>query len=135
MLLTLDHKVILKKVKPGALAIHHRGKLYNVNTEAVAVAHYEGKPKKAEPRLFYYENDPSPISYMGEKKERPDRSFDLMEREIRLNAINQQSSPSLGSKLGPIAERVGSWFSLYNAFILIVVASLVWGYISGALVF
>ena len=132
VIFTTDHKVILKKIRSGREILNHKGKLYEVDPRAVVSAFYEGKPKKAEPRLFYFESEPGPIYYTGEGK-RPDTSFNLMEKEIRLNAIDQQSSPSLGSKLGPIVERLGSWLSIYNVFILIVVASLVWAYLEGAL--
>lgn len=132
VILTTDHRVVLKKIKPGREILNYKAKLYEVDPRGVVSAYYEGKPKKAEPRLFYFESEPGPLFYT-EGGERPDNSFKLMEKEIRLNAVDQQSSPSLGSKLGPLVERVGSWLSIYNVFILIVVASLVWGYIEGAL--
>lgn len=131
VILTNDHQVVIRRIKPGVQAISYKRKLYNVNPGSVQMVDYEGKTKKTEPRIYYFENDPTPITYA--EGEHSDQSFELMEHQIRLNAINQQAGGSLGSKIAPIVETLGSWLSLYNVFILIVVVSLLWGYVRGAL--
>lgn len=131
VILTTDHNVVMRRIKPGVSAFSYKRKLYNIDPASVVSAFYVGKNKKAEPRIYYFENDPTPITY--NEGDRGDLSFELMEHQIRLNAINQQAGGSLGSKIAPVVETLGSWLSLYNVFILIVVVSLVWGYLRGAL--
>lgn len=91
------------------------------------------------PIVFYFENSPDPIRYVApdpdnkELAKIEDRSYKYLERQIKLNAVSQQSRPSLGSIIGPIFDRISGVISISNAITLLVVFSIVYAILTEVL--
>lgn len=106
--------------------------MYEVDPEAVFMTEWPGKAlKKSKPTLFYFENNPQPVKH-SKNGDREDESFKSLERQIKINAVNQQSGIPVANRLRPIIEAVGPYLTIYNVFIAIVALTLIWSYIEGA---
>lgn len=128
---TNDHRVKDKRVRASNLTFNDGNRSYTISPADIYTTRYPNKPKReGKPISIYFENNPQPVGYF-EGEAFKDRSGEYLERAIAINAVKQQSSQPIGRGIMNALGALGSLISLSNIFILIVVASLVYAYITG----
>ena len=138
LIFTNDHKVKRKRIRASSLTFNISNRAYKNDPREIYITEYPKNDSwfkdylhSPSPRAFYFENNPQPVGFID--GEFTDKSGEYLERAISINAVKQQSGGSLGKKIGPAIQALGSYLTLYNIFILIVAGTLAYSLISSLL--